>query len=155
MAKLGITMINMYVDLVNQEFQPLVDQVQHLENLMRTKVEDDVKKELGIYDLWVKKAQLEMELQQVQDYMNEWTKNKHRDGEWTSKLDQAVNAKIASTKNGIAGEVRDAKAKAIKQIKLSGVSGDTEIVFSELPKTLKTLTSKLEKAIPKPRKKIK
>jgi len=152
MAKMGIQMIEMYSSLIREEFRPLIDQIKHLENEEKKVIEDEVRKELGIYDLWVKEAKLKVQLKIIEEKMSEWTKKSYgTNHEFTSPFDDAVNAKILRGKNGLAKEIRSAEHNMIKRIKLSGVTGDTAKAFANLPKVIKRLTIKLDKTLPEPK----
>ena len=56
MAKLGITMIEMYCNMIRNDFEPLVSMLRRRTDGVRDKIESQVKKELGVYDLYAEKA---------------------------------------------------------------------------------------------------
>ena len=54
-TKLGIRMIEKYEEMVRDDFTPLINQLESREDSIREEVTVIVKKEMGIYDDYVKK----------------------------------------------------------------------------------------------------
>jgi hypothetical protein len=148
-AKLGIQMIDMYCQLVYQEFRPILDSLRARRQVEEHNCEIDVRKELGIYDLTTKRMKLKAQLDEIERQLRSYEKAEHY-GQ-PSKIEKIVKVKMAESKNGILKEAEMLQMDLIRRIKLSGVTGDVKEVFDEIPKLIAPLEKKI-KALPKPKK---
>lgn len=149
--QMGINMIEMYVNMVKEEFEPLMAQLNARETVMRSNMEVEVRKELGIYNMTIKKHKLQAELDELNRQLKEFEDKKHYDKYgYSSRISQVVDAKMAERKNGIRVEIESLRDHMIKRIKLAGLTGDIKQAFDDLPKLIEPLKKKL-KELPAPK----
>jgi Mg2+ and Co2+ transporter CorA len=65
MAQITKSMIDMYIGMVKDEFKPVIDALKSRTDKIKNEIEDQVKKELGYYELEAQKAALELKLTEV------------------------------------------------------------------------------------------
>jgi len=151
MAKqLGIGMIEMYTEIVREEFAPIMASLNARRSVEIANTEVEARKELGIYNLTVKKLKLKAELDEVTRQLKSYedsTYTKLPNGTYRtqSRIDLLVNAKMAERKNGLLKEAESVQNELIKRIKLSGVTSDVKLVFEDLAKQIEPLNKKLKK----------
>jgi len=149
MAKLGITMIEMYVKMVRDEFAPLVSEIEMHESNLRDEVEIKVKKKLGVLKLYEEKAALTYRLGEINAKLDKYERHAHVDGYGRMTIiDRMVKDHMRMHSNGVSNTINTARDGAIKEIRLSGISGDIKKVFDSIP----DIIAKLTKALPVPKK---
>ena len=120
MAKqLGIGMIEMYTRMVVEEFEPILSTLNARRSVEKANTEIEVRKELGIYNLTVKKFKLEAELGEIKRQLESYEKEKHiktKNGyKRQSKIDIVIDAKMAERKNGLLVETEKIRNDLISQ----------------------------------------
>ena len=145
MAKLGIQAIEMYCSMVREQFAPLLSELRSREHGIKENLEIHVKKDLGIYNLYVKKAKLKVELEETERQLKGWETKTHTPMGYVDPIEERVNVLLRKSRNGIAGEVRKEMNDMIFAIKLSGLDADTKSVFDKLPGVIGKLTNKVNK----------
>lgn len=152
---LGIGMIEMYTKMIKTEFQPLISSLQARRTVEKANTEIEVRKELGIYDLTVKKFKLEAQLDEIKRQLQTYEDTNYKRGKYVSKIDEVVNAKMAERKNGLLAKTEKIRNDLIKRVKLAGVNADVKEIFEDLPALLEPLQKEI-KTLPKvkPLKKI-
>jgi hypothetical protein len=156
MAKtLGIGMIEMYTKMIKTEFEPLISNLEARRTVEKANTEVDVRKELGIYNLTVKKFKLQAELDEIKRQLKTYEDTNYQQGKYVSKIDEVVSAKMAERKNGLLAKTEKIRNDLIKRVKLAGVNADIKEVFEDLPALLEPLEKEIKK-LPKvkPLKKI-
>jgi len=146
MAVIGIDRINMYINLVNDEFGPLLRAIQADEDKLKEELTREARQELGIYDLHKEKLAIKLRLEEVKKKLDEYEKVKYITGiGHTCKLDMLVSDKMDACNNGTNKQIRDARKLMVKRIRLSGISEDIAKVFQDIPKEIKKLETILKK----------
>ena len=145
MAKtLSKSMIDMYVDMVNQDLQPLIELAQNrVTSPVLREIEIQVKKDFGVYALYEEKAALQLRLREIDNKLtdyegSQWCKGKV--AEEVQKRQEILNTPME--------EIRRVQREITRKIKLTGVATDVSDAFSELPKEIKRLETKIKKLKP-------
>jgi hypothetical protein len=148
---IGIGMIEMYSKMIKDEFQPVISQLTARRTVEKANMEIAVRKEMGIYQMTIKKFKLQAQLEELKRQLKgyEEKQNLKIDGKfiYQSKIDHLVDAKMAEKKNGLLLEAETVKNDLIKRIKLAGVHGDVKAVFDDLSKLFEPIKKEL-KALP-------
>jgi len=142
---LGIGMIEMYTKMVREEFAPIISNLNARREVEKHNTEVEVRKELGIYNMTVKRMKLKAELDELDRQLKSYEQSKYYGK--PAKIDKLVNAKMEERKNGLLKETEVIQRDLIHRIKLAGVAGDVKTVFDDLPKMIEPLQKKL-KALP-------
>lgn len=138
MAKggLGITMINMYCDMVDQEFATVIAILEARTAGIRTAVERQVKKDLGVYSLLMKKAALTEQIKEIEMEMETLTSryrcNRSNFGSgYMSRIEEETNKRMQELNQQLY-EAIAAKDSLKRSIKLSSASGQIAELFAAL-----------------------
>jgi len=145
MAKMGPTMIDMYCKMIEEQFAPLLAELRVRDQDLKKQVEIAVKKDLGIYGLFEKKAQLELELSEVKRQLKYWEDREHGPLGYKTPVEEKVDVIMNRSKNGINQEVNKAMNDLVYKVKLSGLDDDIKSVFDDLPKVVEQMAKKIEK----------
>ena len=148
MAKIGITTINMYCDMVKEQFAPILSELRSRNAELRSKIEIEVKKELGIYDLYVKEAQLKVQLAEIARQLKGWQTQSHTPSGYLNPIEEKVKVIMNKSKNGLMKDVEKEMYKMMYAIKLSGIDSNIKTVFDKLPEIIKKFTEKIAKLPP-------
>ena len=148
MAKLGVTAINMYCDMIKESFNPILAELNSREYDIKEEVETMVKKDVGIYDLYVKHARLKLEIKEIERKLKGWEVSNHTPMGWLNPIDERVEVIMRKQRNGLRKEVEKELNDLIYAVKLSGLDSDTKSVFEKLPKIVESLAKKVNKLPP-------
>ena len=154
-AKFGVQMIEKFEKMVRDDFKPLFDVLNERERQIRDEVEVIVKKELGIYDLFIKEKKLELELEETQREVRRWKESKNRVNDGRSKLDCAIDAKMSLIMNGEKNRLQEARAEQLRNVGLMAI--DDERMRNSLIECRETVNKFIEefKSLPPVSTKIK
>jgi hypothetical protein len=141
MAKLGITMIDMYCAMVRDDFNPLIISLTARATGVKDKVELQVKKDMGVYHLYQKKAELELALKEVKEKLSDVEGNDYIDGLYQNKIQHEVKRRLDLINEPLK-EVKRQRDSMIRQIKMSGIGDDIKQVFEAVPSILEDLVSR-------------
>ena len=150
MAKMGIQMIEMYCKMIQDEFAPIRAELQSRESELRSKIEIEVKKDLGIYDLYQKKAEFQAKLDEINRQLIGWERKEHTPIGYLSPIEHRVAVVLEKVRNGLFKSVNEKMNQLIWNVKLSGIDKDTKDVFDELPKIILDFKQELAK-LPAPK----
>jgi hypothetical protein len=139
--QLGITQINMYVDMVNAEFAPIISALENRTGSLRTSICEQVKKDLGVYDLLAEKAALEERIKEIEEQTQKFTKNEYdaQVSHYRSKIDAEVEKRIEFLNRPL-GEAKARRDGIIKRIKLSSAVPEIRTMFEEIGKEVAKIT---------------
>ena len=151
--KMGINMIEMYCKMIQESFEPIFETLKTRDFELEEQCRTQAKKELGIYDKMVKLSQLNLQVKELEDQLEMYTKTDYRNGQ-KSKVQRLVDEKMKIVRNGFHDKVHATMRDMVYKIKLSGLDSDTKSVFDQMPDVIKALTSEL-KQLPDPSKKMK
>lgn len=146
--QLGITQINMYVDMVKAEFAPVIAILEGRTEGMKPYIGEQVKKELGIYELLAEKAALEERISQIEKLTESYVKQKYdiEVGGYRCRLDAEVQKRIELLNRPLA-EAKATRDAIIKQIKLASAVPEVKSMFEEIGNEVAKLAEKA-KALP-------
>ena len=145
-TQIGIQMIEMYVKMVNEQFAPLINEVEGNEDQLKEVVKDQLFQELGINKLEAEKAALQLKLDRLNDKIDKYTGTSWQNGKYVKLIDHLVNIEVEKL-NGVGTQIRDAKTAMVNQVKMIGAVADVQKAFAELPGIISGLAKKV-KAIP-------
>jgi hypothetical protein len=155
---LGITTIHMYEDLVNQEFQPIEEILTIRNHKLSTAIELQVKKDLGIYELYQRKATIETELAEIEEQLEKFTKKKDKRRAYGGyETENMINLEVKRRMKELDGaldKVHNVKYELIKRIKLCGANEEIKMVFEEVGDIVKETLADIKK-LPDPSKLVK
>lgn len=150
MAKLSIKMIEMYTNMINEQFQPLFTQLNNREIQIKKKVETEVKKELGIYKLYVRFEELKLEMAEIKRQLKGWEETVYDSNTMRreSPIDSMVRERMDKIQNGYKKKLTQVRDELIFAIKLSGVDDTVKETFARLPRMVAKLTKEAKKLPP-------
>ena len=151
--KIGIQMIDMYVKMIREEFEPLMAALNVREMAIREQVEEQVKRKFGIYDLMMKREHLKLQLTEMTNKLSDWERRQTIDGKYTTKIEYAVESEMEKMRNGLGKQIGEAKKAAIKSVRLMGTSEDVVGIFKDISKQIADMGDQL-KALPAPEKTV-
>lgn len=147
--QMGIKMIEMYVEMVNKEFHPLMAELDVREMALKEKIETQVKKKFGIYDMMVEREHLKLQLAEIDNKLSSWERRSYISGKYATKVEYAVEAEMEKLRNGLGKQIQDTKKGAIKSIRLMGTSAEVVAIFKDIGKQMADMSTQL-RALPAP-----
>jgi len=150
MAKtLGIKQIEMYENMIKEDFAPLITILTSRTTGIEDKVEKQVKKDLGVYDLLAEKAALEERIKEIEQKTKSLTgKNFHKEANGrfisTSELTEEIDRRLEELNEPLS-TAKKAKNEIIREIRLSSVPTDIKTIFTRSGKIIKQLTKEIAK----------
>jgi hypothetical protein len=150
-GSLTITHIRMYEELLEKELDPVIKILEARGNAVKERVTVEVKRDMGIYDLILKKAQLEMTLSEVVDELKKKTSNRYVDVNGERKYISPVDAEIERRMDEINSplvEVRSFRDGLVKEIKLSCGTPDIRAMFDKLTPEIQKWMDKVKRLPP-------
>lgn len=141
--QLGITQINMYVDMVKAEFAPVIAILEGRTEGMKPYIGEQVKKDFGIYELLAEKAALEERISQIEKLTESYTKKNYdiQIGGYRCRLDAEIDKQIELLNRPLA-EAKATRDAIIKQIKLASAVPEVKSMFEEIGNEVAKLTEK-------------
>jgi len=150
MAKtLGIKQIEMYENMIKEDFAPLITILTSRTTGIEDKVEKQVKKDLGVYDLLAEKAALEERIKEIEQKTKSLTgKNFHKEANGrfisTSELTEEIDRRLEELNEPLS-TAKKAKNEIIREIRLSSVPTDIKTIFTRSGKIIKQLAKEIAK----------
>jgi len=147
--QLGITQINMYVDMVTAEFAPVIAILEGRTEGVKPYIGEQVKKEFGIYELLAERAALEERIRQIENLTESYTKKNYdiQVGGYRCKLDAEVEKRIELLNRPLA-ETKATRDAIIKQIKLASAVPEVKSMFEEIGNEVTRLAEKAKSLPP-------
>lgn len=143
---LSLGMIEMYVDLVKKEYEPLISMLKAKSEAMKSKIEIQVKKDFGIYNMLAELEAIDIRREEIKDKLKEFNNNYWSSSGNLCKVDQEVNRRVREMFTPLA-EAEIAQEAALKKIKLMGAGDDVKKIFDNLTEEIRLLTDSF-KALP-------
>jgi Mg2+ and Co2+ transporter CorA len=133
--QLGITQINMYVDMVTAEFAPVITALEGRTESIRAVICEQVKMDLGIYELLAEKAALEERINEIEERTAKYTKNEYDPHAlmYRCRIDAEIEKRIELLNQPL-GEAKARRDSIIKQIRLSSAVPEVRAMFEEIGK---------------------
>jgi len=153
MAKKQMTLglINMFISEVENLFAPLTAQVEARESNLKIEADMTARKELNIFELTMKQAKLELELNETKRQIKVFTEYSYINGH---RMDSVYEQKVRQIlrelreKNPTLREVEKAKQDVIREVRLAALGDDMKLVLTTVvPRIVADLTEKI-RALP-------
>jgi hypothetical protein len=133
--------------MIHEKFQPLFTKMNNRELQIRNEIEIKVKKELGIYDLYVRHDQLKLELNEIKNQLKKWEETNYNPDTQRreSPIDSMVRERMDQIQNGYKQKLLKARDDLIYSVKLSGVDEKIKETFERLPQLITDLSKEANK----------
>ena len=135
---LGINMINMYVSMIEDEFKPLIQELESQAHGFKEELEIQVKKDFGIYELCAERAAMQKRMEEVQEKLADYEKERWIDDKWQTQLKAEIARRLEKSHIPL-HQVKQDQQALIKKIKLCGAIGDIQEVFNKVSETVEGL----------------
>jgi hypothetical protein len=138
-------MIEKYEEMVQNDFRPLFVTLQDREREIKDNVETIVKKEVGIYDDYVLRAKLNLQIEELDKKIDRWEdRNRNNpDNRYISKLELAVEKRLKDVMNGERDLLENARDEALRNVRLMAIDDDMRDSLREVYTTVTELKEKL------------
>jgi hypothetical protein len=125
----------MYEELLDKELNPVITILEARGNALKERITVEVKRDMGIYDLILKKVQLETALEEVKRSLREKTDKKYIDvdGErvYMSPIDAEIERRLKESNSPLV-EVKAFRDGLVKEIKLACGTPEIREMFNKL-----------------------
>ena len=120
MAKqIGVQMIEMYCNMVKKNFAPILDELNLEEIALKKAIEIEVKKEIGVYDLYMEKAKMQLRYDEINRQLKRHEERYRNDaGDYATDIEREVNMRLLKQRSKFQSEVEKIKEDLIYKIKL-------------------------------------
>jgi hypothetical protein len=135
---MGVQKFEKLQGIIRDDYRELYNALDLRENEIREEVMMIVKKELGIYDLYVQKSKLELQSDEIKSRLKEWEKSDYTNNH-CSKLDIAIEEKMKHVTNGERTKIEDAEKHAMRQLTITAVDADIRQVLNDMYEQVKDL----------------
>jgi len=138
----------MYEELLDRELSPVIKILEARGNAVKDRVTVEVKRDMGIYDLILKKFQLETALEEVKRELRDKTDKRYIDVNGERKYISPVDAEIERRVNEINSplvEVTSFRDNLVKQIKLACGTPEIRQMFEKLMPEVEKWMDKVKK----------
>ena len=141
--RLGVTMINMYCNMIEEKFKEVLHLARLKDSAIRQEAILKAAQANGLKDLMDKRGQLQKRLNEIKDILSGWEENRHNNGKYCKRIEEEAD-QYMPTGDSQVNIVQNACERVKEDIKLSGLSGDVQKIFTQLPATLRSLEKKLK-----------
>jgi hypothetical protein len=150
-GSLTITHIRMFEELLDKELNPVIKILEARGNAVKDRVTVEVKRDMGIYGLILKKTQLETALDEVKRELRDKTSQKYMDvdGErkYVSPVDVEIERRLREINSPLV-EVKSFRDSLVKQIKLACGTPEIREMFEKLTPEIETWRAKVKRLPP-------
>ena len=150
-GSLTITHIRMFEELLDKELNPVITILEARGNAVKDRITVEVKRDMGVYDLILKKAQLEAALDDVRQELREKTSQRYIEVNGVKKYMSPVDAEIGRRLDEVNSplvELKSFRDNLIKQIKLACGTPEIRQMFEKLAPEIETWMAKVKKLPP-------
>jgi len=141
----------MHEELLDKELNPVIRILEARGNAIKDRVTVEAKRDMGIYDLTLKKFQLETALEEVKRELREKTEKRYIEvnGErkYVSPVDAEVETRVNEANSPLV-EVTSFRDNLVKQIKLACGTPEIRQMFEKLMPEIQKWTEKVKKLPP-------
>jgi hypothetical protein len=149
--QMSLKMIEMYIDLIKDEFAPLFDFYRVQNQNLREEVKNQVRKDLGIYKTVLELSALEKKVGELKMKVDEWEGKTYVNGEHISKIEIEVRRRMREDENNPLVKIEEKMNGIIKGVKLAGCASEVRETFKEIAKFVASEQSRI-KSLPKAKK---
>jgi len=146
---MSLGMIRMYEQMVNEEFEPIINMAEARNARLAPAIRRAVYAEMGIYELEAKRAAIEQQMKEVDDQITlikgkasvslGYGRPVHYEGGLAQK---EIDRRLADV-DGMVSGLHEMKDSILKKIKLSGSTPEVQKTFERLEFELKEMLDKL------------
>lgn len=136
---LSLGMIEMYIELVKKEYEPLINMLKAKSEAMKSHIEIQVKKDFGIYDLLAEYEAIEIRREEIKDKLADFNNNYWSNSKNLCKVDREVERRLREMFTPLV-EAEIAQENALKKIKLMGAGDDVKKIFENLTEEIKLMS---------------
>ena len=150
-SSLTITHIRMYQELLDKELDPVIKILEARGNAVKDRVTVEAKRDMGVYDLILKKVQLETALEEVKDELRDKTSARYIEVNGERKHMSPVDAEIERRLSEINSPLVEAKSfrdNLVKEIKLAAGTPEIREMFAKLEPEIKMWMDKVKRLPP-------
>ena len=141
----------MYEELLDKELDPVIKILEARGDAVKDRVTVEAKRDMGVYDLILKKVQLETALEEVKNELRDKTSARFIEVNGERKHMSPVDAEIERRLSEINSPLVEAKSfrdNLIKEIKLAAGTPEIREMFSKLEPEIKTWMDKVKRLPP-------
>lgn len=137
---LSMGMIQMYIGLIEDEYEPLINMLQAKTEAVKPDIEKQVKVDMGIYDLLMEKTAVETRLSEIKKKLSDLVGSYY---DTTSCVQSEINKRLLDM-NMPLKQAMASKEAALKKIKLMGAGDDVKQIFETLASEVALMAKEFE-----------
>lgn len=150
-SSLTITHIRMYQELLDKELDPVIKILEARGDAVKDRITVEAKRDMGVYDLILKKVQLETALEEVRSELRDKTSARYIEVNGERKHMSPVDAEIERRLSEINSPLVEAKSfrdNLVKEIKLAAGTPEIREMFAKLEPEIKAWMDKVKRLPP-------
>jgi hypothetical protein len=145
-------LIRMYEDMIASDFSPVIKVLEARSEALKEGIIIEVKKEMGVYDMLVKKAKLEFELSQLKEEIDRKTQRAHVQigpNVWgyKSPIEMEVEHRLEQV-NVTLVQAKAFRENLMREIKLATGTPEVRALFDKIEPQIKEWAEKVKKLPP-------
>ena len=150
MSKKGamtVTVMKRFEEMIDAQFESLQAEASALDTVQKRKVEISVKKELGIYELYIALIKHETAVKEIKAKLEEWENNQYRKptGKWQSQIDHLVEIRLGGDDALPSTKIKRAKQKLKDEILFCSMPDEVKAIIEKIP----AIVADIQKTLPK------
>lgn len=140
-----VTMMKRFEEMVDAKFESIQAEASALDAVQRRKVEVSVKKELGIYDLYIQLLKHETAVKEIKAKLEEWESTQHVGGLWQTRLSHLVTTRLGGDDALPSTKIKKAKQEIKDKMLFCTMPDEIKEIMDKIP----SLVSDIKKTLPK------
>lgn len=141
-----VTLMKRFEEMVDAQFETVSAEASMVDAVQKQKVEVEVKKELGIYDLYVQLLKHETAVKEIKEQLAKWENRKHvPGGKWQNEIERLVDMRLGGDSALPSTQVNRAKQKIKDKMLFCTMPDEIKSIMDEIP----ALVSGIKKTLPK------
>jgi len=146
---MSVTLMKRFEDMVDAQFESVAAEAAAVDAVQKRRVETSVKKELGIYDLYVQLLKHETAVKEIKEKLQEWESTKHQNGKWQSKLSHLVDMRLGGDEALPSTQINRAKQRIKDEMLFCTMPDEVKVIMAKIPELVKEMTKALPKVTAK------
>jgi len=144
-----VTLMKRFEEMVDSMFESVAAEAAAVDAVQKRRVEVAVKKELGIYDLYVQLLQHETAVSEIKQKLKEWEDTKHIGGAWQSKLSHLIDMRLGGDEALPSTQINRAKQKIKDEMLFCTMPDEVKVIMAKIPELVKDIAKTLPKVTAK------
>ena len=141
-----VTLMKRFEEMVDSMFETVEAEAAAVDAVQKRKVEVSVKKELGIYDLYIQLLKHETAVKEIKEKLKEWEDTKPRGGSrWTSQIDHLVQMRLGGDDALPSTQINRAKQKIKDEMLFCTMPDEVKVIMAKIPDLVKDIAKTLPK----------